>query len=212
MNLKVGNKVIPFDSALECYKNKRECKRRFGLSSKEYDKLITAMLRVVHAPQEQRAGSQFPISAYGDGQSYATPGTFNQSILPNSYQPITSTSQVQQSIQSGPNPTQLQSANGMGWCQSLQMQQDIQQTSNQNLMERRFQNFQSYNGHQGVSAPGAGGAPSYLQRSQVAVRAQDQQADHKIFSRTFDLTQQQMPDVSVERQGIGCRRTNWYAQ
>jgi len=38
---------------------------------------------------------------------------------------------------------------------------------------------------------------------------QPDMCDHKIFSRTFDLTHKKIPDVNVDRQAIGCRRTTW---
>jgi len=244
MYLNIGNKRISLSQALECYKDKKTCKRRFGISSKEYDILISAMLKAVKAgvPQPQPQSQpqpqpqpqppyQFPVQSYAPQQSqYAALDAVNQSILPGSYAPIQSTQQLAQQFNDTENMFQQHMRPGPGsgpgqgadWYEQQTMQEQIYHNqltnlrnhtqSNQNLFDRRF--FQGQQTHAQQIPP----QPIPLrfddsiinrtirQQDRNAIGVQPEMADHKIFSRTFDLTQQQIPDRGIERQSIGCRR------
>lgn len=258
-NLKIGNKRIPMEEALKYYSNKKECKKRFGLSSKEYDKLISSMLREIKKNKppnlkplpnlqlraQPNTTPMFPVSSYQrQSNNYAQANNFSQSILPNSYAPINSTSQLaaqyatpnmssvtgipqrqEPCLDPGPCPGQGHGPNHRAdWFekslshtqskQQSQVQSHIQQQkaqprprvgmTNQNLLDRRF--FNNQNG--GYKVPPI--IPHRFNNSNESIdkNMNDNIADNRIFSRTFDIAQNGIPDIMVERQSVASRGSN----
>lgn len=97
MNIRIGNKTISYDEALQYYRNKKECKKHFNLTSKEYHELIDQMTQATNAQKLQ-------IQSFDNtntSSTFATLQNFNNKILPDNYQPISSNQQqVQQLTQS----------------------------------------------------------------------------------------------------------------
>lgn len=234
MLIKIGHKRIPMDKALSCYKDKALCRKTFGLTNKEYDKLITKMLKAVKAEalsqtqtQPQSQSQQFPVGAYDSGNNgYSTLNNFNQNILPNTYAPINNTRQQAQQFQAqaqapGPGPGQLADMYELKHKQQVHSDLLDNTQSNKSLMDRRF--------FQGQQTPASSAIPIQAQTANPIplrfddsaanrmIRQQDRAlpdvADHKLFSRTFDLAKQQIPDYSMERQAVDSRGTtgiDWY--
>lgn len=223
MLLNIDGKKIPLEQALGCYKNKRECRKRFNLSNSQYDKLISRMLKAVKkgalmeaAPPQQN--SQFPIRSYEgiNQKNYASLDSFNNGILPESYSPIHSTREIaQQFSDTETTVRQHQSPNASAdWYESQQNQQASstnipnQIQSNQSLFDRRF-----FHGATQLTVPTPmplrfdDSAPNRQVRQQNRT-VQPEIADHILFSRTFDLARQTVPDVTLERQAVGCRRVS----
>ena len=170
--------------------------------------------------------------------NYVALDNFNTPILPNSYAPITSTRQLSKQFQEKGMPAGLlhntvptvqphqphqNNASGVQWHQQLQLQQP-QQTqqpyspmqaanmcddqnqltnlknhndTNQNLLDRRFFSLIP---NQDTPLP-----PRYGTSNQNSVSRQPGQT---IFNRTFDLQRECVPNITADRQSVGCRRAN----
>lgn len=99
MDIMINGKSIPMKEALKCYKHKKQCKREFKLNTSEYNYLISEMLRLVKSQQQQPPQQQAPtaplkIKSYETDTAYASLDDFDSQILPNTYSPITRTSQL----------------------------------------------------------------------------------------------------------------------
>lgn len=177
--------------------------------------------------QKQRCQVQ---SFDGGTSQYAPLDGRSDGILPASYAPIQSTQmQVDSLMGRGAGPAQAadmhettaasmtsrmpgtgnQAQGGYAELTNLKDRVD----TNQNLMNRRF-----FSGSNPTPMDGTSGhsvmplrfhdTTNMQQRDMQRQGTQVTQdhADHRIFSRMFDLTPGQLPDVTVDRQSIGTRR------
>jgi hypothetical protein len=247
--LKIGDKKIPINEALVLYRNKKQCKRHFDITSKEYNKLISKLLKYSQEPTERSvndtskpnpipkpnqvsqppisssqppiSSSQPPISSsqppshqplqvssYDTDRSYSHLNDFDNHILPSSYAPIISTSHMsQQLLDSGrgqePHDYRMSPMQAADNCdQPLNTDVKNHTETNRNLLDRRF--FAGYSQSPSTVVP-----LRFNDSLSQSPQQSQNHPDHKIFSRTFDLAHKSMPDLTMDRQSVGCRRAQW---
>ena len=170
MNIKVGSKHISMNDALEYYYDRDLCKNKFGLNDREYDKLVSKMLKKIKKQKQ-------PVSP--------TP-TF-QKPLPRS--------QAQTTFQKPQPQTTFQQPQPQTTFQQPQSQETPKNELNsQSLLDRRF--FQGF--HTPVAPPN----PLRFAETNTSTTVNT----NKIFSRMFDIPNQQLPDITSDRQQICSRR------
>lgn len=254
--LRVGSKHIEINEALQVYRDRKKCKRHFGINNKEYNELLTKMLaelqNMAEAEQESARGAarapkapsapsasgsaRCQVQSYEDGTSqYASLDNFSGGILPASYAPVQSTQMQAESLMSrGAGPMH---AADMHEAASANMTTHMPGTgaptaahggyaeldrvdTNRNLMDRRF-----FSGSNPTPMDGTAGHSvmplrfhdttnmQYRDMQRHGTDVTQDHADHRIFSRTFDLTPGQLPDITRDRQSVGTRRgpkpTSW---
>lgn len=233
--LRVGNKHIEINEALQVYKDRKACKTYFGINNKEYNELLTKMLShlqdMAKAESSQDkigsgsaglAGQTGPagrcqVQSYENGTSqYASLDSFSTGILPSTYAPIQSTqAQVDNLVGRGAGPTHAANMHEMTTTRSGLAHGDNVDT-NRNLMDRRF--FSGSNPTP-MSRSGSDQAVmplrfqdttnmQYRDMQRQGTGVSQDHADHRIFSRTFDLAPGpgQLPDITNDRQSIETRR------
>ena len=185
MNIYIDGVTIPYKKAVKVYKDKSTCKRLFGLNSQQYDLL----LKIIARTQPSASGSRFPVHSYERAHpQYSSLSEF-QTILPESYTPVSSSRQLAQQFDDTERHVQQQMPMHTEW---------MGDTVNKGLFDRRF--FTGAGAGTGdpvplrFTTPDSSTAPS-MPASMPATASQG-----AIFSRTFDLTMKHMPDVSFERQ------------
>lgn len=189
----IGNKPVKFKRAMKYYADPAKCQHKLGLTGDEYRCLIDKLLAKLEGKE--------PQSGYMS--------QFNHSILPDTYTTVGPASKngstPQMAIQQHPpsvSATHLEQNFGTvthGSAGAL----------NQNLLDRRF-----FGGGDTIVNPRPAtrqpvvfniNNASQHQRWQQAY--QEQLGNEQIFSRTFDMANyNSMPNVTMERQSMGCRR------
>ena len=178
MNIKVGSKHISMNDALEYYSDRDLCKNKFGLNDREYDKLVSKMLKKIKKQKQ-------PVSP--------TP-TF-QKPLPRSQAPLQTSFQPRTTFQQPQPQTTFQQPQPQTTFQQHQLQETPKNELNsQSLLDRRF--FQGF--HTPVAPPN----PLRFAETNTSTTVNT----NKIFSRMFDIPNQQLPDITSDRQQICSRR------
>ena len=187
MNIKVGSKHISMNDALEYYYDRDLCKNKFGLNDREYDKLVSKMLKKIKKQKQPVSPTptfQKPLPR-SQPQTTFQPRTTFQQPQP---QPTFQQPQPQPTFQHPQPQTTFQ-----------QSQPQVQETpknelNSQSLLDRRF--FQGF--HTPVAPPN----PLRFAETNTSTTVNT----NKIFSRMFDIPNQQLPDITSDRQQICSRR------
>ena len=199
MKIKIGDKEIQMDQALEYYYDQELCKRKFNLTDLEYRKLVSKMVKMI---KKQKYPNSPPPNTFQQPQ---IPNTFEQPQIPNTFQqPQTPNTfeqpQTPNTFQQPQTPNtfqQPQTPNTFQQPQTLQQfQNDKNFSQNQGLFDRRF--------FQGFHTPIA--RPQPIRFSETSNQSEPTTDTNRIFSRMFDIPNKQLPDITSDRQQIGSRR------
>ena len=132
----------------------------------------------------------FPVSSFENQHHPYSPLGSDHRVLPETYTPVTSTSQLAQQFDDTERHIQQQ----MPMHKPEWYSGNNDNMVNKGLFERRF--------FAGGPAPTNNPVPVRFTSSSISASAP---SSGPIFSRTFDLTMQPMPDVTFERQSRNTR-------
>jgi hypothetical protein len=91
---------IPLKVALTCYRDKEECQRRYGLTDKQYDKLLRKMVKAIkNLPRPAPAPASAAVSSASSG------------LGPSSYEPLAGYAQFESGSGVAPSPSSYLNAN-----------------------------------------------------------------------------------------------------
>ena len=202
MKIKIGDKEIPMNQALEYYYDQELCKRKFNLTDLEYRKLVSKMVKMI---KKQKYPNSPPPQAPNTFQQPQAPNTFQQPQAPNTFQQPQAPNTLQQpqtpnTFQQPQAPNTFQQPQAPNTFQQPQapntFQNDKNFSQNQGLFDRRF--------FQGFHTPIASPQPiRFAEANNVSEPTID---TNRIFSRMFDIPNKQLPDITSDRQQIGSRR------